>query len=168
MGLFRSSEILGIADETLQFVRDAAADTHPNEYMGLLRGENATDLGLDTSGIVITDILVIPGTSSSKTSATMKSSMIPNDIRSLGSVHSHPSGALKPSNTDRDAFRSGKLHIILGAPYGPDDWQAFDKHGEKRELPVIEVDLPDPEDFFGFSESDLDIPHSNRDNSDNF
>lgn len=156
MGLFRSSEIIGIAKDTLQFVQDAAADTHPNEYMGLLRGEHASDLDVNLSGIIITDILVIPGTSSNNSSATMKSSMIPNDTRSLGSVHSHPSGVLKPSDTDRNAFRSGKIHIILSAPYGPDDWQAFDKRGEKRDLRVLDVDLPDPEDFFDFSEADLD------------
>lgn len=157
MGLFRPSEIIGIANETLQFVQDAAADTHPNEYMGLLRGENAENLGVDTSGMIITDILVIPGTSSNNTSASMKSSMIPNDTRSLGSVHSHPSGVLTPSDTDRNAFRSGKIHIILGAPYGPDDWQAFDSNGDKRDLRVLDVDLPTPDDFFDFSEADLDI-----------
>ncbi|MFB6361151.1 MAG: proteasome protein, partial [Halobacteriales archaeon] len=31
MRLFRSSEILGIAAETLEFALDAAADTHPDE-----------------------------------------------------------------------------------------------------------------------------------------
>lgn len=157
MELFRSSEIIGIAKETLDFVRDAAADTHPNEYMGLLRGEPATELGLNSTGLVITEILVIPGTSSNSTSATMKSSMIPNDLRSLGSVHSHPSGVLQPSDTDRKTFGKGNVHIILGAPYGPDDWQAFDKNANPRDLRVIDVDLPDPEDFFHFTESDLDL-----------
>jgi len=35
MRLFRSSEILGIARETLEFALEASEATHPNEYMGL-------------------------------------------------------------------------------------------------------------------------------------
>ena len=35
--LFRSSEILGIAEETLDFARQSSAAAHPDEYMGFLR-----------------------------------------------------------------------------------------------------------------------------------
>ena len=155
--MFRSSEVVGIAAETLSFVLDAAADTHPNEYMGLLRGEKARDLGLDRGGVVATDVLVIPGTESNPVSATVRTSMVPNDRRAIGSVHSHPNGVLAPSDADRAAFGRNPLHIILGAPYGPDDWRAFDREGEPRELEVIDVELPDPEDFFDFDEADLDL-----------
>ncbi len=158
MRLFRSSEILGIAAETLEFALDAAADTHPDEYMGLLRGEAARDLGLDRDGTVITDVLVIPGTESSPRAARFKSNLVPNDLRSLGSVHSHPNGVLSPSDTDVASFGRGKVHIIMGAPYERDDWRAFDRDGEPIDLPVIDVHLPDPaERFFDFDESDLDL-----------
>lgn len=157
MRLFRSSEILGIAAETLAFALDAAADTHPNEYMGLLRGESARDLGLDRDGTVITDVLVVPGTKSSPRAATFRSNLVPN-VRSLGSVHSHPNGVLSPSDTDVASFGRGKVHLILGAPYGRDDWRAFDRDGRPTELEVLEVDLPDPaERFFDFDEADLDL-----------
>ena len=157
MRLFRSSEVLGIAEETLEFVLDASGDTHPNEYMGLLRGERARDLGLDRDGVVVTDVLVIPGTRSNSVSATVRSSMIPNDVRSVGSVHSHPNGVLRPSDADLATFGSGSVHIIVGAPYGRDDWRAFDREGAPRDLPVIDVPLPDPESFFDFTEADLDL-----------
>jgi proteasome lid subunit RPN8/RPN11 len=158
MRLFRSGEILGIAAETLEFALDAAADTHPDEYMGLLRGEPARDIGLDRDGTVITDILVIPGTQSSPRAATFKSSLVPNDLRSLGSVHSHPNGVLTPSDTDIASFGRGKVHLLLGAPYDQEDWRAFDRDGDPIELGVIDVDLPDAaERFFDFDESDLDL-----------
>ena len=158
MRLFRSGEILGIAAETLEFALDAAADTHPDEYMGLLRGEPARDLGLDRDGTVITDVLVIPGTKSSPRAATFQSSLVPNDVRSLGSVHSHPNGVLRPSDTDVEGFGNGRVHIIMGAPYGWDDWRAFDRAGEPTDLDVLEIDLPDPaERFFDFTEADLDL-----------
>src|SRR6056297_1034695 len=50
MRLFRSSEILGIAEDALQFALAASEDAHPHEYMGFLRGEDARSLGLERDG----------------------------------------------------------------------------------------------------------------------
>lgn len=156
MGLFRSSEILGIAEEAIAFARESAENTHPNEYMGLLRGQDAGTLGLSASGTVITEILVIPGTKSNPVSATVRTNMVPNDRRAIGSVHSHPNGVLRPSDADIASFGKGSVHIILGAPYGPDDWKAFDRQGEPTELPVLDVELPDEEQFFDITQEDID------------
>ncbi|WP_248897043.1 Mov34/MPN/PAD-1 family protein [Haloplanus halobius] len=155
MRLFRSSELLGIARETLEFVLDASEETHPNEYMGFLRAEDARKFDLDREGQLITDVLVIPGTVSNPVSATVKTNMKPNDVRSVGSVHSHPNGALQPSSQDLATFGQGSVHMIVGAPYGPDDWRAFDNEGEPRTLNVIDIDLPD-EQFFDFTQDDID------------
>src|SRR6056297_3560541 len=156
MGLFRSGEILGIAESALEFARAASEDTHPNEYMGLLRGDKARKVGLDRDGTVLTDVLVIPGTESNPVSATVKTSLVPNDMRAAGSIHSHPNGVLRPSDADRATFGKGEVHVILGAPYGPDDWRAFDREGEERDLQVLDVDLEDPEAFFDFTQDDID------------
>lgn len=156
MRLFRSSDVLGIAAETLDFARSAAEESHPDEYMGLLRGEDASELGLNDTGIVITDVLVIPATESNPVSATVKTSLVPNDMRAAGSIHSHPNGVLRPSAADRATFGKGDVHIILGAPYGRGDWRAFDREGESRNLQVVDVDLPDEEDFFDFTQADID------------
>jgi proteasome lid subunit RPN8/RPN11 len=155
MGLFRSSEILGIAEQALEFALAASEETHPNEYMGLLRGEKASTVGLDESGTVLTDVLVIPGTKSNSVSATVKTNMIPNDLRAAGSIHSHPNGVLRPSDADLATFGRNDVHIIIGAPYGPDDWQAFDRDGEPFDLPVLDVEPPE-EEFFDFTQEDLD------------
>jgi len=154
--LFRPTEVIGIAAETLEFVLEASEDSHPDEYMGMLRGTPARDLGLDEKGVVVTDVLVIPGTESNPVSATVKTNMIPNDRKSVGSVHSHPNGVLRPSDEDLGTFGSGQVHIISGYPYGWRDWQAFDRDGQRRELEVIDVSLPDAEDFFHFTQADLD------------
>jgi len=156
MRLFRSVEVIGIAAETLEFAFEAAEGTHPDEYMGLLRGESARSLGLDRDGTVVTDVLVIPGTESNPVSATVKSNMIPNDMRAVGSVHSHPNGVLRPSDADLATFGSGEVHIILGAPYRQGDWRAFDRDGDPRSLDVLDVDLQSPEEFFDFDQSDID------------
>lgn len=154
--LFRSPEVLGIARETLEFALESAERTHPNEYMGRLRGMPADELGLEQDGVVITDVLVMPGTSSSPTQASVKEWVIPNDIKSLGSVHSHPNGVIRPSNQDLQTFGKGDVHIIIGAPYGRDDWQAFDRQGEPIDLPVLDVTPPDAADFFDFTQADID------------
>ncbi|MCL9814938.1 Mov34/MPN/PAD-1 family protein [Natranaeroarchaeum aerophilus] len=154
--LFRSSEVLGIARETLEFALQASEQTHPDEYMGMLRGTEAREVGLDRDGLVITDVLVIPGTESNSVSATVKTNMIPNDNKSLGSVHSHPNGALRPSKADLATFTRGDVHIIIGAPYGRTDWKAFDSDGQPTELNVLDVDLPDDDEFFHFDQHDID------------
>ena len=156
MGLFRSDDLLGIAGETLSFVLNAAAETHPNEYMGYLRAERASTLGLDREGRVITDVIVIPGTVSNPKSARVQSIMKPNASRSVGSVHSHPSGVLRPSQTDLGTFQNGDVHIIVGAPYEWTDWKAFDSDGNETKLDVLDVDVPDAEDFFDFTQEDID------------
>jgi proteasome lid subunit RPN8/RPN11 len=155
MGLFRSGEIIGIAEPALEFALAASEDTHPNEYMGLLRGDEASKLGLDRDGTVLSDVLVIPGTKSDPTSATLKTNMIPNDMRAAGSIHSHPNGVLQPSDADLATFGRGDVHIIVGYPYGFDDWQAFDNEGDPIDLPVLDVEPPE-ETFFDFDQTDID------------
>jgi proteasome lid subunit RPN8/RPN11 len=155
MGLFRSSEIVGIAESALEFALSASRDAHPDEYMGLLRGEKASNVGLDESGTVLTEVLVIPGTETNPVSATVKTNMIPNDLSASGSIHSHPNGVLRPSDEDLVTFGRNRVHIILGAPYGHSDWRAFDRKGDPIDLPVLNVDPPE-EEFFDFTQEDID------------
>ena len=157
-GLFRRREVIGIAREALEFALEASEDAHPNEYMGFLRGTPTERLDGDfvRSGYVVTDVLVIPGTSSSPTSATVRSNAVPNDMRTLGSIHSHPNGVLRPSDEDLATFGKGTVHVIVGAPYRASDWRAFGSQGEPRVLEVLDVPLPDPEEFFDFTQEDID------------
>jgi len=155
MRLFRSDELLGIAREALEFILEASEESHPNEYMGFLRADDARKLDVDRDGQVITDVLVIPGTESNPTSASVRTHMKPNDMRAVGSVHSHPNGALHPSDADLATFGQGRVHIIVGAPYGWGDWKAFDNEGRQTTLDVLDVEVPD-EHFFDFTQEDID------------
>jgi proteasome lid subunit RPN8/RPN11 len=156
MGLFRSSGVAGIARDALEFALSAAEDAHPDEYMGILRGQPAKQLDVARSGYVITDVLVIPGTKTNPVSATVDTNMIPNDQRTVGSIHSHPNGVLRPSDEDLATFGRGDVHVIMGAPYRSSDWRAFDREGDPRSLEVLDVDVQDPEEFFHFDQSDID------------
>lgn len=148
--------VLGIAADALGFAMEAAEDSHPDEYLGLLRATPAVDLGVADEGYVVTDVLVVPGTETNPVSATFGSSQVPNDMRTVGSVHSHPNGVLAPSDADRAMFGRGQVHVILGHPYSRNSWRAFDSEGEPRDLDVLDVDLPDDESFFDFTQEDID------------
>ena len=82
-------KIKGIARDALKFVLEVSASSHPKEFAGML---------YETDGI-ITDIDV-PITQSSNVSAVMNLFMLPVSTHTVGSVHSHPSGALQPSDAD--------------------------------------------------------------------
>jgi len=148
MGLFRSSSVLGIAEETLEFILETCADTHPNEFMGLLRAEEASSPrlefhgGVPGDGRVITDVLVIPGTKSGEAMASLRQEMVPANAGGVGTVHSHPSGSTRPSNEDLRTFGSkGVRHIIVGRPYDRDTWQCYDPEGSRVELDVLDVEF---------------------------
>ena len=163
MGRSRSGKVLGIAAPALDLVLGAATDSHPNEYMGLLRGEDAEEVGLDREGVVITEVLVVPATETNPVSATVRTSLVPNDFRMVGSVHSHPNGVLRPSDADLATFTRGPIHIIVGAPYRERDWRAFDREGTRTDLRVLDIDIDAEaryrerdEAFFDFSQADID------------
>jgi hypothetical protein len=66
--------------------------------------------------------------------------MLPADLTVVGTIHSHPSGALHPSDADIRLFRNwGRRHIIVGAPFGPGSWRAYDGNGEEVRLEVREA-----------------------------
>ena len=73
--------------------------------------------------------------------------MLPVDLGVSGTVHSHPSGALHPSDADLKLFRGwGRRHIILGYPYGSGSWRAYDGNGRETTLSVIGFRAPTPAD----------------------
>jgi len=144
----------GIAESALEFALAASEESHPNEYMECFAARTRAKLGLDEDGTVLTDVLVIPGTESNPVSATVKTNMVPNDLRSAG--RSTPPERCSPAERRRPGdVRQGKVHIIIGAPYGWDDWQAFDRDGEPIDLRVLNVDPPE-EAFFDFDQADID------------
>jgi proteasome lid subunit RPN8/RPN11 len=105
-----------------------AKSSYPQEFGGILRS--------DEPG-VITDLLLLPGTTSGARHANFQLYMLPVDLGVMGTVHSHPSGALHPSAADLRLFRHwGRRHIILGYPFGMGSWRAYDGNGEETHLAV--------------------------------
>jgi len=118
-----------------------ARSAYPNEFGGVLRA--------DPPG-VISELLLLPGTTAGRRHANFQLYMLPADLTVVGTVHSHPSGALHPSDADLRLFRSwGRRHLILGAPFSRGSWRAYDGNGEEVRLDVKETAM---------AEVDLDAP----------
>ena len=108
--------------------------SYPNEFGGILRA--------DPPG-VISELLLLPGTTSGRRHANFQLHMIPIDLGVSGTVHSHPSGALHPSEADIRLFRHwGQRHVIIGRPFGPGSWRAYDGNG--LEVTLLLVGRPSP------------------------
>lgn len=106
-----------------------ARSAYPNEFGGILRA--------DPPG-VISELLLLPGTTAGKRHANFQLYMMPIDFGVSGTVHSHPSGALFPSEADVRLFRHwGRRHLILGHPFTQGQWRAYDGNGEEIRLDVI-------------------------------
>jgi proteasome lid subunit RPN8/RPN11 len=130
-----NTEIKGIARETLHFILEVSKSTYPNEFAGLLEAKDG----------IISNILFLPGTESSESSAILRLFMMPN-ISTVGSVHSHPSSIIRPSNADLRLFRkTGNHHIIVGHPFAEHNWKCFNGDGNEIELEVLDVELEDEE-----------------------
>jgi len=112
----------------------SARSSYPNEFGGVLRS--------DPPG-VIGELLLLPGTTAGRRHANFQLYMLPADLTIVGTVHSHPSGALHPSEADLRLFRNwGRRHLILGAPFGPGSWRAYDGNGQETSLEVVDARSP--------------------------
>lgn len=108
-----------------------AASAYPNEFGGILRA--------DSPG-TISELLLLPGTTAGHRHANFQLYMMPIDLGTAGTVHSHPSGALHPSEADVRLFRHwGRRHLILGHPFGPGQWRAYDGNGKEVPMDVVGV-----------------------------
>ena len=137
----KRKQVLGIARDTLRFILEASRSSAPSEFAGLLQADDE----------IITEVLILPGTESSRMSALVRLYMLPN-MQVAGSVHSHPSGVLRPSEPDIQFFsRTGDYHIIVGPPFDESSWVCYNAAGVRRDLPVLDVEFDDDgfeDDFY--------------------
>jgi proteasome lid subunit RPN8/RPN11 len=121
--------IWGIKAKTLKMILEASKETYPNEFSATLRAE----------GGVINEVVMLPGTLQGETSAILRLHMLPIDYTVVGSVHSHPSGVILPSEADLVLFEKfGRVHIIVGTPFNMGSWRAFDFKGNPIGLEIVD------------------------------
>jgi proteasome lid subunit RPN8/RPN11 len=121
-------KINGIKQDILTLLLRMAQDSHPNEFVALLRERDG----------FIDEVNMLPGTVVREDSASLFYDMMPLDTHVAGSAHSHPRGAIRPSDADLRFFpRTGRYHLIIGYPYRENDWRCFTADGEPHELEVV-------------------------------
>ncbi|MBN2734309.1 MAG: Mov34/MPN/PAD-1 family protein [Methanomicrobiaceae archaeon] len=117
-----------IRRELLETLFALGKSQHPNEFLAILKIRNG----------IIEELELAPGTISGETSASFDTYMMPLDTSTAGSAHSHPSGAVRPSDADLRFFpKIGRYHIIIGAPYNDDTWRCFHANGEPFVMEVV-------------------------------
>lgn len=107
-----------------------AREQHPHEVVLLLRGQ------VGRSALTVEDFLVPPLAVAGRSFAEFQMHMLPIDFSIIGTAHSHPSGALKPSVSDLNNFY-GRIMVLLAYPYTPMRAAAFNGRGERVPIRVI-------------------------------
>ena len=103
-------------------------DSYPKEFGAFMKAEKN----------VIYEIAILPGTIQGDHHTLFYLYNKPIDFSIVGSVHSHPSGVPIPSDADLKMFQNtGPIHIIVGYPYGLNNFIAYDRNGNQVEIRVI-------------------------------
>jgi len=109
-------------------VMEASRDSYPREFGAFLRAD----------GDLIYEIAILPGTIQGDHHTLFFMYMKPIDFSLVGTIHSHPSGVPLPSEADLSMFsNTGPVHIIVAYPFGPENFLAYNRKGEKIDLKVI-------------------------------
>ena len=125
-------KIRGIARELLRALLESAREMdragEGREFVAVLREEDG----------VIREFVFLPF-HSTQVSASLRYDLMPLDTHVAGSAHSHPSGALRPSDADLRFFPTlGRYHLILGPPFSETSWRCFTSDGKPCDLEVME------------------------------
>jgi len=132
-GVYMSSSIsVLVGEELLQAVFEGARRLYPREIVLLLRGEKKKNL------VKISEVVVPPLATYGSGFANIPLHMLPMDFSIVGTVHSHPSGNLTPSNADLNHV-FGVVLMIVGFPFADErNVAVYNRNGEKLTLKITE------------------------------
>jgi proteasome lid subunit RPN8/RPN11 len=116
--------------EVLDGIMELARGAYPREMIMLLRGVRGGE------EIKITETLFPPMGVGGRGFASFPVHMLPFDLSIMGTVHSHPSGNLRPSQGDFNSFY-GRIMMIVGPPFDKSAVNVYDKRGERVEVEVV-------------------------------
>jgi len=124
------SIIVHIPSNILDAIYAGAKELYPRESFLLLRGKKSRDV------ISITDLVLAPFAVHGEGFAHFNPYMFAGDFSLVGTVHSHPSGNISPSDTDLNYF-FGRILMIVGYPYeGKSCIVAYDSNGNSVPIEI--------------------------------
>jgi proteasome lid subunit RPN8/RPN11 len=127
-----NSVTVSMSAELLDSIFEGAKRLYPKETFLLLRGKK----GKGT--IRVLELVVPPLAVYGYGFANLPFHMLPMDFSVVGTVHSHPSGNIKPSSVDLNHF-FGRVLMIVGFPFASaQNVAVYNSHGEKLQLQITE------------------------------
>ncbi len=124
------SIIVHIPSNILDAIYAGAKELYPRESFLLLRGKKSRDV------ISVTDLVLAPFAVHGEGFAHFNPYMFAGDFSLVGTVHSHPSGNISPSDTDLNYF-FGRILMIVGYPYeGKSCIVAYDSNGNSVPIEI--------------------------------
>lgn len=123
-----------INEQLLEAILNHARMLYPKETVFLLRGEIQGNI------VRISELIIPPLATYGEGFANIQAYILPIDFSIVGTVHSHPSGELKPSPTDLNHFW-GKILMIVGFPFANHSNVAvYNYKGEKLPLELENIE----------------------------
>jgi proteasome lid subunit RPN8/RPN11 len=124
------SVTVSLTAELLDAIFEGARRLYPKETILLLRGKKSKD------SISVLELVVPPLATYGRGFANIPLHMLPMDFSIVGTVHSHPSGNLTPSDVDFNHF-FGRILMIVGFPFaGEQNVAVYNSRGEKLPLHI--------------------------------
>lgn len=122
--------LVSMSKDLMNAILEGAKRLYPKETILLLRGKRKKDV------IGISDLVVPPLASYGRGYASISLHMLPTDFSIIGTVHSHPSGNMAPSNTDLNHYL-GIVLMIVAFPFADEtNVAAYNRSGKKLALSV--------------------------------
>lgn len=131
MGVLMGKNVtVSMSLELLDAIFEGAKRLYPRETILLLRGKKSNDT------IHVLELVVPPLAVHGRGFANVPLHMLPMDFSIVGTVHSHPSGNLAPSDVDFNHF-FGRILMIVGFPFaGVQNVAVYNSNGEKLRLQI--------------------------------
>jgi proteasome lid subunit RPN8/RPN11 len=127
-----NSITVSMSAELLDSIFEGAKRLYPKETFLLLRGKK------HKGEIRVTDLVVPPLAVYGYGFANLPFHMLPMDFSIVGTVHSHPSGNINPSDVDINHF-FGRILMIVGFPFASaQNVAVYDSKGEPLPFHVTE------------------------------
>jgi proteasome lid subunit RPN8/RPN11 len=128
-----TSVTIEIPEDILDAIFAGAKQLYPRESFLLLRGKSKNGI------IKITDLVLAPFTAHGRGTVHFNPFMFSGDFSLVGTVHSHPSGNISPSDVDMNYF-FGRILMVVGTPFeGKNCVAAYNCRAER-----ITIEITDP------------------------
>jgi len=138
-------EVVGIARDTLLTALASSEDYHPRKFVAHLRSTEASKVGVEAEGEILTEVVFAPESKQDDVFDTLGVDALPRSASVVGTVASAPTDELEGEDYTRFANR-GRIHIVTFPPYDEDSWRVYDSDGAERNLDVFDVEFEDDDE----------------------